>query len=395
VPLQLTRGDRKILSIAGGILLVMIVATVFLARGRGSERDVPSTYSTASGGARAAYLLLKESGYRSETWEQPLHELPEGQGKVLVIADPERFPSKEDRQRVEMFLQTGGRLIVAGPSSAYGLPLNESSPESAPGSIWKHYSSLSPSPITGAAPEITLVPRAYWKPGTGAVGLYGEPDKPVVIEYKFGKGDVLWLADDTPLTNAGLKEAGNLEFLLAALGNRGENEILWDEYVHGYELASPVHTSTRVIAWVGLQFAVLTAAILLSYSRRSGPIWLPQTESRLSPLEFVRTLGSLYEQANAGGVAVDIYYQRFRFLLTRRLGLSLNAPAEDLARAVRDRFGFAENTFADTLRECDGCRYDPDIPPATCLHLVQTLFDYAQRLKLPTSSRQEKTAWKR
>ncbi len=394
MPLQLTSGDRKILLIAAVVFVVMVGATLLLVRGTSAEDEIPTAYSTASGGCKAAYVLLQESGYQIRAWEQPMRDLPGGKGKTLIIVEPSTFPAQEEKQRLEEFLKSGGRVIAAGRFSGFYLPWTEAVRDPAGGTLWKRTPALALSPITRVAPEITLAARAYWRPSTGAVGLYGTTDKPVVIEYKFGEGEVLWLADTTPLTNAGVKEAGNLEFLLAAVGSPGQNEILWDEYVHGFEHSAASGASQRVIAWIFLQAAVFAGAILLTYSRRSGPVWIPEAEVRLSPLEFVRTLGWLYQQANAGGVAVEIFYQRFRYLLTRRLGLAVNCSIDDLARAVHRRWDVREEDFADTLRECETCRYDTGVTPAIALRLAQALFDYGQRFNLIRSQRAEKMEWK-
>lgn len=382
MPLQLTSSDRRILLIAGGVFLVLVTVTVLLTGGTNSQQEVPSTYSTASGGSKAALLLLRESGYKITTWEYPVRDLPDGKGKTLVLADPASGPGAPDRQRLNAFLQNGGRVIAAGSFASYYLPENQIVPDPLAGVGWAPQRALSPSRITRVAPEITLRPRAHWYLTTGTVPLYGGPDKPTVVQYKVGQGEVLWLAGSTPLTNAGLREKGNLEFFFAALGDPSQTEILWDEYGHGYRRSSAVSSSTRMIRWIFLQLAIFAAAILLAYSRRSGPVWMPAGESRLSPLEFVRTLGSLYQHANAGSVAVDITYQRFRYLLTRRMGLSINAPVDDLDRAVRERGSLQEPGFAETLRECEVSRYDLNVPPAAALRLVQNLFDYARNLKL-------------
>lgn len=390
MPLQLTAGDRKILLISAGVFLFLVGAAFLLVQGTSSEQDIPSAYSTASGGCKAAFLLLQESGYRVQTWERPVSELSDPKGKTLLIVQPATFPPKEERDKLEQFLRGGGRLIAAGRFSGYYLPLNEATPDPLGATTWKRIPALSLSPITRAAPEITLAPQGYWRPSSGAVGLYGEADRPMVVEYTIGEGKVLWLAEATPLTNAGLKETGNLEFLLAAVGSPDQNEILWDEYVHGYERSAATSSSSRVLGWIGLQLAVFAVAILLTYSRRSGPVWIPEAEVRLSPLEFVRTLGSLYEHVNAGSVAVEISYQRFRYLLTRRLGLSNSASVHDLSRAVRERGALQEEDFAITLSQCESCRYDPNVPASTALSLVQALFDYAVRLKLIRSPQGEK-----
>jgi hypothetical protein len=394
VPLQLTSGDRKILLIGAGVFVFLLVVTALLGGEGGSQEEVPTTYSTASGGSRAAYLLLKESGYTITAWEQPLRDLADGKGKTLVLADPATAPATEDRQKLEAFLRSGGRLIATGTFASFYLTSSDAVPDPVGGIAWKRLPALVPSAITRAAPEISMAPKGYWRPSSGVVALYGEPEKPAVVKYKLGEGEVLWLAAATPLTNAGLKEPGNLEFLLAAAGDPGQSDILWDEFVHGYQHSTGTSASNRIINWIGLQLLIFAAAILLAYSRRSGPIWVPAAETRLSPLEFVRTLGSLYQHANAGGVAVDISYQRFRYLLTRRLGISVNAPVADLERAVHERWAFDEKGFANTLLECESCRYDPNVRPGTALHLVQTLFDYARKLKLMGTVREEKKEWK-
>ena len=394
MPLQLAPVDRKILLGAAAVFFIMIGAAFLLVRGTDSSENVPSVYSTASGGCKAAFLLLKESGYHEQTWEQQLRDLPDGKGKTLLLVAPSAYPAQEDKEKLESFLKSGGRLIAAGQFAGYYLPTNETAPDPMGGTTWKRFPALSPSPITRAARSITLVPQAYWRPGTGAVGLYGEADKPVVVEYTIGEGRVLWLAAPTPLTNAGLKEEGNLEFLLSAVGTPDQTTIIWNEYIHGYEHAGANAKSNRMIAWIALQLSVFAAAILIAYSRRSGPIWIPEGEVRLSPLEFVRTLGLMYEHAKAGGVAVEISSQRFRHLLTRRLGLSVKSSVDDLARALRARPGMAPENFADTLSECESCQYDSKVPPSMALRLVQALFDHAVRLKLVRTKQGEKNAWK-
>jgi hypothetical protein len=403
MPLQLTPSDRKILLIAAGLLVVMLAISLVLVRGVSADVDVASVYSTASGGCKAAFLLLQESGYRVEAWERPLSELPAGKGTTLIIAEPASYPTDDEKEKVATFLKSGGRVIATGRFAGFYLPVNDEATVPFAGNAWKQVPALSLSPITRAAPVITMASHSYWRDHTGsnhtnadhtrAVGLYGDLDKPVVVEYKVGDGWVLWLAGSAPLTNAGLKEVGNLEFLLSAIGAPEGNRVLWDEYIHGYERSGMTSKSRNSIAWIGLQLAVFAIAILATYSRRNGPVWIPQGEARLSPLEFVRTLGGLYQHANAGSVAVDIFYQRFRYLLTRRLGLSIHSSVPDLERAVRERGGIDDRQFADTLTACEACRYDPNVAPSTALRLVQALFGYASDLKLARSqpSRSEPT----
>jgi hypothetical protein len=392
--MQLAAVDRKILLIAGGVFVAMLTVAFLLIRGTDSNQNVPSVYSTASGGCKAAFLLLKESGYQAQTWEQPLRDLPEGKGTTIILLAPAAFPTDDDKKKLESFLRGGGRLIAAGQYAGFYLPLNHAVPDPLHGSTWTRVPALSPSPITHAAPAITLSSQSYWRSTSGAVDLYGDSDKPMVVEYKIGEGRVLWLAAATPFTNAGLKEEGNVEFFLTALDASSQTKILWDEYVHGHERAAATTKTNRILRWIALQLTVFSIAILCAYSRRSGPVWLPEAEKRHSPLEFVRTLGLMYEHAKAGDVAVEISCQRFRYLLTRRLGLAVNCSVDELARAVHDRRAMPEKDFTSTLSECESYRYDTTVPSATALRLVQALFDYEVRLKLVRKPHREKTEWK-
>jgi hypothetical protein len=90
----------------------------------------------------------------------------------------------------------------------------------------------------------------------------------------------------------------------------------------------------------------------------------------------------LYEQADAAPVAVDVSYHRFRYWLTRRLGMAGNASIEEMERAVRERWDFKDPHFAETLRACESVLYQSDLKPGIALKLVQSLDDFAAKLKL-------------
>lgn len=388
MPIQLSAGDRKLFLIAGGTFLLLVATAFVFSKGPDSDDEIPTTYSSASGGAKAAYLLLKASGYKVERWEQPPSELPEEAGGItLILAGPSDIPKTNERNRVRQFVENGGRVVATGPYVGFFLPEDGIVPDPVPGMTWKKLDALSPSSITRAAAQITLAPLAYWKREPFALPLYGDDGKARVVKYKFGKGEVIWWAAATPLTNAGLREPGNLEFFLACIGGNTQERILWDEYFHGYRRTLTASIRSSPVKWIFLQFALLAVAVLLTYSRRSGPISIPPGEIRLSPLEFVRTLGALYKQADAASAAVDISYHRFRYWLTRRLGIAGDAPVDDLERAVRERWNFRDANFNATLRACESAHYDNTLKPRAALELVKSLDDYAAELKLfPMSS---------
>jgi len=393
LPLQLSKGDRKLMLIGGAAFLLMTAAAIFFAKPENSQSSWPTTYSTASGGAKAVFLLLKSTGYNVERWEESPTELANASGKVLILAEPTDPPTDEERAGIRRFVEAGGRLIAMGPRVGFYLPEDGMVGDPLEGGEWKALNALSPSKITRAAPEITLAPKAYWTSSAFAIPLYGYDKKITVVKYQYGKGEVIWWAAATPLTNGGIKVHGNLEFFLACIGSPKDARILWDEYFHGYRRSLTGSISHTPVKWMFLQFAILGLIILLTYSRRSQPICVPTKEVRLSPLEFVRTLGALYEQAHASSVAVDIYYQRFRYWLTRRLGLAGNVPVEDLQRAIRDRWNLKEKEaeLRTVLLTSESAPYHTGMPPAEALKLFQALHDYSVQFELfPTPGKEKR-----
>lgn len=389
MPLKVDPRDRKLLLGSAIVFVLLIAGAVVFGGDAGQRQDAPSSYSTASGGAKAAYLLLSESGYNVRRWERPLTDLPKNADTTVILADPLEAPTREERESIKSFLSEGGRIIATGMFSGTFLPENESVPDELLGMTLKKASAVSPSPITRAAPEITIAPQSRWPSYSAAYSLYGDGDEIVVVKYPYGRGEVLWWAAATPLTNAGLKEHGNLEFLLASVGDT-KAPILWDEYVHGYRETLESSLAHSPLKWLFLQLAILGLAVLATFSRRSGPISAAVTDVRLSPLEFVKTLGGLYENAGTASVAVDICYQRFRYWLTRRVGVANNISVNDLESAVRDRFAPKDEHFAGILRRCESAKSDPYLSESEALHLVQELDQYASRWKLFQRGRKEK-----
>lgn len=388
MPLTMDPRDRKLLMAAAVVFVLLIAAAAIFGGDAGRKLQIPSSYSTASGGAKAAYLLLSGAGYKVERWEKPLNQLP-SIAATLILAEPNEAPTREERERLKAFISAGGRVIAAGMFAGTFLPENDSLPEFVGGMTWKKASALAPSEITRAAPEIVLAPESRWRDDSPAYSLYGDEDQTLVVKYPYGRGEVLWWASATPLTNAGLKEKGNLEFFLACVA-ASKNGILWDEYIHGYRETLALSMAHSPVKWLMLQLALLALAVLATFSRRSGPIYQPATDVRLSPLEFVQTLGGLYEHAATASVAVDICYQRFRYWLTRRLGLAFNVSINDLETAVRERWSLSDDHFAAILRRCESAKTDPYLQGPEALHLVQELDQYAIRLRLFQSGRKEK-----
>ncbi|HXT75152.1 MAG TPA: DUF4350 domain-containing protein [Candidatus Eisenbacteria bacterium] len=385
MPHALDSGDRKLLIVAGVLLVLLVIASAFLSpREMGSGRSpYPSSYSAKWDGAKGAFLLLKDLGYNVERWEQSPLELDSLSPEVLILASPIQPVTPEEKAAVADFLRGGGRIVATGWAASRLLPQSSLLSEGFPFGESVKFPALIPSPIVRGAPKISMIPPEGWHPRTASeLVVYGTDDTAAVVTYDFGKGKVIWWGSSSPLTNAGLRQSGNLGLLLNSVGPPGRVRVLWDEYFHGSHGSLLDYLGRTPLYWGALQFALVFLAILATFSRRHGPISTPIKPSRLSPLEFVETLGDLYLSAHAGSAAVRIADQRLRFQLSRQLGLPANASNADLASSAAKSLSWNEREFADVLARADVAMKNTNTKDAETLQIVQQIFDYTGRLEL-------------
>ncbi len=344
MPPVIPAADRKLLVFVAVFVILVITGLALLSSDPEEDIHFPSTYSAKSHGAKAAYLLLQESGYDVQRWQDRPANLPkEGDGFLLILAEPFYSFDKSDQQALQRFVASGGRLLATGFSGGMMLPEEK---------------------VSGTAKHA------------------------VVVSYRVGKGEILWWGSSSPLNNVGITRGSNLELFLNSIGPRSTH-ILWDEYFHGSRRSVLSQPWGPALAWGGIQFGVVCLAIVFGFSRRSGPIRPLAQVSRLSPLEFVETLGGLYHRAQASPAALETMYQRFRYLLGKRLGLRNDITVEQMVRSARERLGYRDSDFLKVLDACEAATQNPDLRDSEALRLIQSLHEHANKLELSGKSRQE------
>ncbi len=381
MPIGLDPVDRKLLFGALALMLLMTVTTATLAPSVPAEQSpIPLSYSSSPGGALAAYTLLEQLRYPVVRWQDPPARLPSNPtGAVLILAEPTSKPTPREQARLRSFIDGGGRILFCGRSISAFFPEAILKDVTSPKLI--EASPDFPSAFARGANKISIRPQATWElPTPDQIALYGGQSAPVVIVRRIGRGELLWWAAATPLTNAGINKADNLTLVLNAMEPHSEGfirRIYWDEYFHGGRSSLWSYVERTPLKWVLIQCGLLTAAILFSFGRRAGPISPLPRVSRLSPLEFVETLGGFYQRARATSVPITVAYGHLRMALTRRLRLSAGLSDRELAAAAEQRLGWDGSGFASVLEKAAAAH---DVRPKDALHLVQNLAEYSDRL---------------
>jgi hypothetical protein len=183
------------------------------------------------------------------------------------------------------------------------------------------------------------------------------------------------------LENGSLGRAHNLDLLLNSLGPRAGHRFYWDESLHGDIRSTWSYAAGPALTmlWIGL--VVVALLIVLSFSRRSGPVRDLPPPARATPIEFLDALGSLYRNAGAASTAVSVAWERFRRHSLRLCGQRASKmSAAELAAVIRRRFPRADESLEADLVACEDAAWAETANPRQALKLIQLLYGHYEKL---------------
>ena len=368
--------DRTLLLTCAALVAVLIPLLALFSPTRNDEDLTPSSYSTAPHGAKAAFELLRQAGYHVERQSDSLSQIEDrvDEHTTVVFADPFLANVDASREAVKALLAKGARIVVTGYAGGLLAPGNAVDAGRFPQSEC-NADANGFDPLAGSG-RVRMTPRGHWKQSNPLHHVaYTCQGDAVAVTYPAGKGTVIWWADALPLENSGLRQADNLPFFLNSIVPPGTTHVFWDESLHGdspsllsYARGTPLH-------WIGWQLVLVISLMLWSYARRSGPLRPDPVVPRTTQIEFVHSLGSLYQAAGANQVAVSGAYQHFRQQLEQRFAIPSHRPAEALSGALSQHFGTAGEQLLRTLVACERAMGTENLPAKTALERVQSLHD--------------------
>jgi uncharacterized membrane protein len=381
------RGEWRFLILFTASVVLLIVITGILAPNREDRDFVPTTWNTGRAGAKAAWLLLGDLGYRAVRWERPESDLSavDAGHATLVAADPSLgFGAIADKDRIQPFadfLRRGGRILATGPGGALLLP------DAKIGESRRVYTGLcdttpaGPDALARAGSVSMAVPMRWTRDDPEVRVAQRCGDDAVVVSYAVGRGEVIWWASSTPLSNAGLRNDGNLRLLLASIGGT-DRTIYFDERLHGISDDPWSAAQDTPVTALIVQSCCVGALLLFSFSRGAGPRRTLVQPPRASPLEFVESMGALYARAGASRVAVSAAERRLLAFLLHEGGIpmeTLRSSPSAIAAAVSARFGCDTAALAADLEAARQAEYDAR-RPSEALILVRRLDEHIAHL---------------
>jgi hypothetical protein len=326
--------------------------------------------------------MLLKSGYPVERWERPLDELAATAGPETVVIFAEPFTREaSDIKAVREIVERGGRVLSTGRLGGFILPEEASEATQELRFAACKLDAEGIDSLSGSG-EAWMVPEAGWSMGNPAYRVqYSCAGQPAVVEYDWQKGHIVWWAASTPLENGSIARAHNLDLFLNSLGPREGHKFYWDESLHGEVRSEWSYAGgpSLTLLWIGLP--VVGLLVVLSFSRRSGPVRDLPPPARATPIEFLEALGSLYKNAGAASAAIAVAWERFRRYSLRLCGLrSQKLGAAELAVVIRRRFPGIDAELEADLAACEDAAWGETVSSRQALKLVQTLHRYQEQL---------------
>lgn len=384
-------GDLIFLGVVLTVMIALSAVSFIIAPPQGLELRA-STYSARAEGAKAAFLLLKQLGYKVERSFEPIVGLRvEPSDTVLVLASPVRRASLQDQRALRSFIEHGGVVIATGGGgsflpelgsvtiapSALGGVVAQQSPamgEVVPQLKPVEYRAAMPSMLTHGAPTLSMESEILGAAPTADsyAPLYTGADGPGVLLASFGDGHALWAIGSTPFLNDNIEKPGHLEFLLNVIGSH-DRVVLWDEYYHGYDRGLLSYLATTQLSTAFAQLALIGVVAIFTFSRRRGPLRPLLVRPRTSAMEFVDAVSALYQKARASNGAVETTRARLRRVLITTLQLPANSSDAQLAATAAARHAIDERELRDLLAKSAEVSHDASLPASEALPLVQRM----------------------
>jgi hypothetical protein len=299
---------------------------------------------------------------------------------TVIVAEPS-FVTEEDLKAVREIAARGGRVLLTGSVGGRLAPGGSVRSSTQFQSLCK----LAPQGLDplAASGEVWIAPQAGWAQERPRDRVeYNCAGEPAVVEYAESKGQIIWWASATPLENDSIARAENLNLFLNSLGPREGHRFYWDESLHGEARTQWFYARGPAMNLLLLGFAGITLLILFSFSRRRGPVRDLPAPPRATPVEFLEALGSLYAEAGAAATAVEIACERFRRRTGQWCGIkTAQMNAEELCRALRQRFPQAGESLEADLDNCEAAIKDDKLSPKRALSLVQALHRHGDALE--------------
>lgn len=403
-------------ALAGGGLFILLLALIVPPTPAPEETvqiaPVRSSYNQDPDGTQAFHLLLKRGSFKVEQWLEPMSQLKERKG-VLIIIDPgltftygdETFSfsqlTREETEQILAWVADGNALLLLDDTdNAIVEALRVEGKES----LAREQVLVPLQPVRFTRNVRRILAESGSRLATqrlDALPGFGDEYGSVLLTTRHGNGRIVLLSEPALSSNAGIGKEDHVPLLTNIVEELAAGEaVLFDERHHTIDLADleriplPFGAGSlpRILIrvprggaggkktifeyfweppkrWVVLQLLVAIGLLLLARAVRFGsPV--EQEEAQFSTTDHLQALSRIFRRANVSHFALEPIYREFRRSIAKELGLSADADVSQIERPL-------PRQTAERIREivaaCERALQDGQLDESKLLQLAKGL----------------------
>jgi len=218
-------------------------------------------------------------------------------------------------------------------------------------------------------------------------------EKNLLVDFPFGSGQIVFLADPYIVSNGGINLVDNARFAVNVVASSG-GIVAFDEYHQGYGTNNnrflEYFEGTPVVAFF-LQFALIAGLIAAAQSRRFARPLPERAPDRLSKLEYVSAMAELQQRTKAFDLAIENIYTDFRRRAAKYLGVdNYTIRHDELAKLIAERTNEDADKIESLLFKCEEIGRGEPTAKKEVLQLTSRLREIEEKLGLQRRNRRNK-----
>jgi hypothetical protein len=245
------------------------------------------------------------------------------------------------------------------PPMATPKPVN---PKATPTSQWQGKFTTKNEPVKSSTPqtkfEVNKIPapksETYAENSIAPVVHFQDKNRTILVDYKYGAGEIVLLSDPYIVANNGIKLVDNAQLAINLVSSQNAN-IAFDEYHQGFGASQnnlwTYFSETPVPALFG-QIALFIGLIFFVQSRRFARPLPDGEKNRLSKLEYVSAMAELQQSTKAYDLAIENIFSQFKRHIIRFAGADNSISHKDLAQIISERSKVNPIELYNLLNQC-------------------------------------------
>jgi hypothetical protein len=287
-----------------------------------------SSYATSGQGLAAYAQLLQRTGHRVTQLRAAPSSAHLRPGATLVLLDPDVLTAG-DVSALRSFLLAGGTVIAGGSAhdpAPWLAGLVADPPTWSPGGPLT-FSASRGAPFTAGVGRVRGAGEGTFTSPGSAVPALGGRGSSLLDVASVGGGNLLMLADASPLQNGYLARADNAALAVALAGPTG-HVVTFAEGVHGYGAATGLAALPTRWKWALVGLLAAAAVAVASRFRRLGDPD-PAQDAPLPPRRaHVEALALALQRTRQPAAAAAPVRGRAREIIIARAGLAEDASPQ-------------------------------------------------------------------